>query len=270
MELVDTHCHIQTIGNSASEPTTASLWSSNVNLTADKIIVSAQASGVTSFICIGCSLADSQAAIDFVQARSSCYASIGIHPHEAKSLADNQAKLKEFASLALKPKVIAIGECGLDFHYHYSSKADQMKLLNFQLQLAQKHNLPVILHVRDAFTDFWPLFDNYSGIRGVVHSFSDSQNNLHMAISRGLYIGVNGIATFTKSKAQLEMYKSIPHDKLVFETDAPFLTPVPYRGTVNEPKYIREIVSFVAKLKRTNVEDLAVASTQNARLLFGI
>jgi TatD DNase family protein len=269
MELVDTHCHIQSIGQSNGETNTRALWSKTTDLTADGVIAAAQQAGVTQLLCVGCDLDDSQLAIDFVGKRANCWASIGIHPHEAQHHLSGE-KLSAFAALAQAPKVVAIGECGLDFYYNHSSQADQIKLLEFQLEVARAAELPLIFHVREAFADFWPVFDEYQGLRGVVHSFTDSVVNLDKALERGLYIGVNGIATFTKDPAQLAMYKAIPADRLLLETDAPFLTPTPYRGSVNEPKRLRAVAEFLAELRGESLEALAASTTANARTLFGL
>ena len=269
MQLTDTHCHIQSAEGEAGERTTRRLWEKAGDLTADSIITNALAAEVTKMICVGCDYEDSKLAVSFVQSRPECWASIGIHPHEAQHFAGNDEKLAEFAALVGKPKVLAIGECGYDFYYNHSPKEAQTAILKFQLELAKKHDLPMIFHVREAFDDFWPIYDEYR-VRGVLHSFTDNEENLQEAINRGLYIGVNGIATFTKDPKQLETYMTIPLQNLLLETDAPFLTPTPYRGTINEPKYIREIATFVAQLKGKEVEEVAAATTQNAIRLFSL
>jgi len=268
-EFVDTHCHIQSIGLQEGEPVTRELWA-KAEFTADQVVDEAVAAGVTRLLCVGCSPEDSQLAIDFVQHRDHCWASVGIHPHEAEAALSSGRILPEFAGLATKPKVVAIGECGLDYYYTHSSKADQLRVLEFQLALAQEAELPVIFHVREAFDDFWPVFDAYHGLKGVLHSFTDSAENLEQAIKRGLYIGVNGIATFTKDPAQLDVYRTIPLEKLLLETDAPFLTPTPYRGKVNEPKRVVDVGRFLAELRDESDTTLAAATTRNARHLFGI
>lgn len=270
MELVDTHCHIQSIVLDKGERVTREMWAKEPSLTTAKVVADARSAGVTRLVCVGCDLSDSQAAIDFVRERESCWASIGIHPHEAKHYAGNRPKLEEFASLAGKPKVVAIGECGLDFYYGHSPQAAQTEVLKFQIELALEHGLPMIFHVREAFDGFWPVFDAYSGIRGVLHSYTDSAANLAKAMERGLYVGVNGIATFAKNPVQLEIYKSIPSESLLLETDAPFLAPRPHRGTTNEPKRLSDVADFLAGLRSERLEDLAAATTANARKLFGI
>jgi TatD DNase family protein len=128
----------------------------------------------------------------------------------------------------------------------------------------------MIFHVREAFDDFWPVFDQYKGIRGVLHSFTDSVANLEKAVARGLYIGVNGIATFAKDDKKTVMYRTIPQRSLLLETDAPFLTPIPFRGTINEPKHIRVVAEFLAKLRGEDLETLAGATTSNAKTLFNV
>jgi len=270
-ELIDTHCHIQSIGQQTGEAATRELWASAPGLTADSVVTDALSAGINKMICVGCDLADSELAVQFAGDHTGCYASIGIHPHEAaKALAD-PAVLPAFAALPGKHKVAAVGECGLDYFYENSPRRDQIKVLEFQLALAQRSNLPVILHVREAFEDFWPIFDSFGGnIRGVLHSYTDSKANLREAIRRGLYIGVNGIVTFAKLPEQLEMYKSIPLERLVLETDAPFLTPVPFRGKINEPKQIRTVAEYLAGLRNEQIDVLAQATTDNAHALFDL
>jgi TatD DNase family protein len=167
-------------------------------------------------------------------------------------------------------KVVAVGECGLDYYYEHSSKDDQIKVLKFQMALAEDAGLPLIFHVREAFDDFWPVFDEFKGLRGVLHSFTDSAENMRKGIERGLYIGVNGIATFAKDPAQLEVYKNVPLEKLLMETDAPFLTPAPYRGTINQPKHVGAVAGFMAELRGIDRAELARQTTANAIQLFGV
>ncbi len=170
--------------------------------------------------------------------------------------------------MVTQPKVLAIGECGLDYYYNHSSKEDQIKLLRFQLELAQKHCLPVIFHVREAFDDFWPIYDEYQGVRGVIHSFSANSEVLEQVLARGLYVGLNGIITFTKKPEQLETVKTIPLNRILLETDAPFLTPAPYRGTICQPKHVKTTAEFLAQLRSETVDVVAAMTTRNAWQLF--
>lgn len=268
IELVDTHCHIQSAGHTTGERVTLEKWSKVPDRTPDVIIADAAKNDVTRMVVVGCDLGDSRLAVDFVADKPGTWASIGIHPHEAKRYAGKDTELAAFAALATKEKVVAVGECGLDYYYGHSPEADQAAVLRFQIELALSRDLPMIFHVRDALDDFWPIFDSYKGIRGVLHSFTDTSKNLDMAMERGLYIGVNGIATFAKDPAQLEMYKRIPLDRLLLETDAPFLTPHPYRGTICEPYHIKVIAEFLSGLRGEPLETLAAATTANATRLF--
>lgn len=269
MQLTDTHCHIHEALDSADLSTeTRKKYEKAGKPSPDQIIQNAKDADVTRLICVGTTLEDSQLAVDFVQSRQNCWASIGIHPHEAKHHLSSAAK-RAFAELAARPKVVAVGECGLDYFYENSPKEEQKDLLNFQLQLAEKYNLPVIFHVRDAFDDFWPIFDLYK-VRGVIHSFTATQKELDQILQRNLYVGLNGIMTFTKNQDQLEAAKAVPLTNLLLETDAPFLTPHPYRGTICEPRHIRVIAEFLANLRGESLEQISKTTTANAQKLFGI
>jgi TatD DNase family protein len=254
MELVDTHCHIH-FPEYKFKPET--------------VIKSAQQQGVPRLLCVGCTPSDSKLAIKLAAAYRNVWATIGIHPHEAKDYAGKVDKLNKFAVLVKRPKVVAIGECGLDYFYNHSPAAQQIELLKFQIELAKDNDLPLIFHIRDAFEDFWPVFDAYRPLKGVVHSFSATERELEEVLARDLYVGLNGIMTFTKNPAQLAAARAIPLNKLLLETDAPFLTPTPYRGTINEPKYVRVVAEFLAKLRGESLEQLASVTTKNAQKLFG-
>jgi len=270
MNLVDTHCHIQSIGLKQGERSTRELWAKVDGLTIDRVVQDAQASGVKQMICVGCDLTDSALAVEQVQNRGGLYASIGLHPHEAQQYAGNKALLADFEALVGRPKVVAVGECGLDYFYSHSPREAQIEVLKFQIELALRHDLPLIFHVREAFDDFWPIFESYQGIRGVLHSFTDTVANLKKAKQHGLYIGVNGISTFAKEAEKHVMYRTISQQKLLLETDAPFLTPVPFRGKINEPKHTRVVAEFLAELRGESLEQLATATTANAKTLFNV
>jgi TatD DNase family protein len=276
MNLVDTHCHIQSIDaekTNGAEATTLKLWQKAGDLTAEQVIANAAAADVKQMICVGCTPSDSVLAVEFVKDRPGLFASIGIHPHEAAVYIDDTIQQAAFADLLTDKKaakIIAIGECGLDYFYERSPRQVQEAMLRFQFELALEHDLPLIFHVREAFDDFWPIFDSYQGLRGVLHSFTDSAENLEFALERGLYIGVNGIATFAKDPAQQAVYESIPLESLLLETDAPFLTPTPYRGKICEPKHVRVTAEFLAEKRHEELRVVAKATTLNARKLFGI
>jgi len=277
VEIFDTHCHIQEIVGPESEHTRQK-WHKGGVADPDTVIADARHAGVTRMVCVGCDVDDSALAVDFVQSRDNLWASIGIHPHEAQRYVDDPEALQRFRELATQPKVVAVGEFGLDYFYEHSPKAAQLKILRFQLQLALEHALPMIFHIREAFDDFWPVFDEYAAqakqkgtdFRGVVHSFTASSAVLEQALSRGLYIGLNGIMTFTKDTTQLAAAKAVPLDRMVIETDAPYLTPSPYRGNICEPKHARTTVAFVAQLQDVQPEALAARTTENACRLFNL
>lgn len=287
---MDTHCHIH---------------ESDYPLDIPLVMSNAAKSGVDRLVCVGTDLDSSHQAVQFVQKYENCWASIGIHPHEAN---DSDARLRELSklldkdfndlseappqpdnsksstivrartvpednvikSLKQRSKVVAIGECGLDYFYEHSTAKDQEKALRFQIELALKHDLPMIFHVREAFDDFWPIFDSYSDIRGVVHSYTDNLENLEKIIERDLFVGVNGIATFAKSKDQIEMYGQIPLSNLLLETDSPFLTPVPKRGTMNEPANVWLVAKFLSELRGEGESEIAHQTSANAEKLFNL
>lgn len=269
MELFDTHCHTHELVRKLT-PVYDKWREDGVERTPEGVLAAAEEAGVTRMLCIGTSYPDSALATEFVKNRENLWASIGIHPHEAAT-ALAEGHLEAFAGLVGRPKVVAVGECGLDYFYNHSPKAAQVEVLKFQLDLAVQHDLPVSFHVREAFDDFWPIFDSFEGkIRGVLHSFTDNQANLDKAVERGLYIGVNGIATFAKDEQKRVIYRTIPQRLLLLETDAPFLTPVPFRGKVCESKHVRVTAEFMAELREEPLDGLAAYTTQNARNLFRI
>lgn len=270
MVLTDTHCHIhEATARSAGDDLTHNKWHEAGITEPTTLIDDAQKLGVDRLICVGTSLGDSELAVALAQEQSKCWASIGIHPHESEDHNSNE-HLSAFAKLADKPKVVAVGECGLDYYYEHSPKKHQQQLLEFQLDLAQKHNLPLIFHVREAFDDFLAILSHFEGVRGVIHSFTANTTVLDKMLDRGLYIGLNGIMTFTNDEDQRQAAKAVPLQKLLLETDAPFLTPKPYRGTICQPKHVRVTAEFLANLRGETLEELAEATTNNATTLFGL
>lgn len=267
LNLFDTHCHL----HEAVRRTTPvyDKWHEKGPVDPEAILADAREAGVSRLLCVGTTPADSELAIEFAGAHENMWASIGIHPHEAGDALQN-GLLDTFAALVTRPKVVAVGECGLDYFYNHSPKEAQLEVLRFQIELALKHNLPMSFHVREAFDDFWPVFESYKGIRGVLHSYTDSPENLERALGHGLYIGVNGIATFAREPEKRVMYVTIPQQSLLLETDAPFLTPAPYRGTICEPKHVLVTAEFVSKLRGEELSDLAGTTTRNAETLFGL
>jgi len=253
--LVDTHCHIH--------------WK-DYQLDADEVIERANKNGVNQMICVGTDYDTSKLAIEFAANRKGIYATIGIHPHYATAgLGDLESLIKDNLS-----SIVAIGEIGLDYYQNSIPKQDQADLLIKQIELALNYNLPIIFHVREAYDDFWPIIDKFlekgSKIRGVLHSFTDSSDNLKKAIEHGLFIGVNGYSTFIKDEAKKMMYLSIPINKMLFETDAPFLTPVPFRGKINESAYIKNIAEYHGVVRSISFDEISTITTQNSRELFNL
>lgn len=253
--LIDTHCHIH----------------ESQYYTDDRETVYARAiASDIAMICVGTSQTSSTEAVQFVAAHDETWAIIGVHPHESTEGTDKIAQL-----LAQKPaKLIGIGEIGLDYFYDNAPREAQIDALEAQLQLARDYDLPVSFHVRggsdvahDAFSDFWPILANFSGTRGVLHSFTDTTKNFEKALENDLFIGVNGISTFAKNN---EMWQHIPLEKMLLETDAPFLTPIPLRGKVNEPAFVGNVAEFHASARGLKLEHLARVTSANARELFSI
>lgn len=246
--LIDTHCHIH-------EP--------SYPLDAGETLARARQNGVGKMICIGTSVQSSRQALEFAIRYEGVFAAIGVHPHDTKDGWDDLRALTG-------EKLVAIGEIGLDYFYTHSPREVQIRALEEQIDLALQRQLPIVFHVREAFDDFWPIFDNFSGIRGELHSFTDTTAHMEQALTRGLLIGVNGISTFTKDSKQKEMFASIPLNRLLLETDAPFLTPVPFRGKVNEPAFVEEIAKAHARIHGVSLEEIALATTANATALFAL
>ncbi len=271
MELFDTHCHIhESDVATQGDDATQSRWAKLGYPAPSSLIAEAAEAGVTRLMVVGCTVKDSALAVDVAGLHDKVWASIGVHPHDAETFVADKTAQGRFAALATRTKVVAVGECGLDFFYDNASRAAQEQTLHIQLKLAQKHNLPLIFHVRDAFDAFWPIFDQYPGLRGVIHSFSATEKELADILQRGLYVGLNGIMTFTKKPEQLAAAKAAPLDRLLLETDAPFLTPSPYRDTICTPKHLRRTAEFLSELRGETLERLAATTTANARKLFGL
>ena len=262
--LIDTHAHIHFDDFSG-------------DLT--DVFSNARASKVTSSITVGTTPQDSLKALEFVMNPETIimaqgiklYATAGIHPHEASLGSDG---LKVIGQLARDSKyqglLVAIGECGLDYYRNNSPKAQQHDALEFQLQLAQELELPLVFHVRDAWEDFFKVLKNYPKVRGVIHSFTGTTKEVEQALGYELYFGLNGIMTFTKDQAQLEAANIIPASRLLLETDCPYLSPAPMRGKRNEPSFVKYTGEFLSNLRAEDYTDIARQSSNNAKELFAI
>ena len=241
--LIDSHCHLHDREFFSKEE-------------AEQAIKKAAAADVAKIICIGTDPDDSEAARIFAEKHDNIFYTYGIHPSECQKFA------------AKKPigsnKLVAIGEIGLDYHYTPETREDQIKLFEELLQLATDKNLPVSFHIREAFDDFFGIIQNFPKIRGVVHSFSDSKKTLKRILNEtDFYVGLNGLATYSTLPTP-------PLEKILLETDAPFLAPTPYRGTKNEPAYIKEIAGWLAEKTATTLDEVAKITSENVQNLFGI
>ncbi len=243
--LIDTHCHLHDREFFAEEQ-------------AEGMLKRASENGVEKIICIGTSHEDSLAARDFAESHKNVYWTYGIHPENALEIA--QKSLGTSVSEAL----VGIGEVGLDYHYDGYDRDAQIKLFNEMLQLAKDNDLPVSFHVREAFDDFFGVVANFPEVRGVVHSFTDSKKTLKQILNETDYfIGVNGLATYSTLPTP-------PLERILLETDAPFLTPVPFRGIINECAYIRNIAEWLSEKLGVDFKIIEKETTENARKLFGI
>jgi TatD DNase family protein len=255
MEFVDTHCH---------------LHFDSFQPNRDEAYNSAIAAGVNKIICVGTTLEDSHKACHYAHTKDGVWATAGVHPHDAAKFLEDPDRAEKLANLLKMPKVVAVGEIGLDYYKSTTPQDIQETALRAQLEVGLPSGLPFSFHVRDAWVDFWRIIDDYSGVKGVVHSFSSGRKQLDAALGRGFYIGLNGIMTFTKDEAQLAAARQVPLDKLLLATDAPFLAPVPFRGETCQPKHVVNVAEFLAKLRNQSVEELSLATTENAVRLFGL
>lgn len=241
----------------------------------DIIFDNARASKLEAIITVGSDDTNSKNALEFCYKYEpkgiSLYASAGLHPHDTEDAEDKLLTIKDLVlEGGYSDKLVAIGECGLDYFKNYSTKKSQFTALEFQIELAIDQGLPLIFHVRDAWDDFFAIMKNYKDARGVIHSFTGTPKEVELASQSGFYFGLNGIMTFTKDESQLEACKLIPANRLLFETDCPFLSPEPKRGKRNEPANLIYIAEFIAKLRNQTLADLSKQTTTNAKTLFGL
>ncbi|WP_069999582.1 TatD family hydrolase [Cellulosilyticum sp. I15G10I2] len=196
------------------------------------------------------------------------YCSIGVHPHEVKDLQEHA--VEELRSLASRKKVVAIGEIGLDYYYDFSPRDVQKRWFIKQLELAQEVELPVIIHSRDASGETFDIIKQSGLKEGVIHCFSGSVELAKEYVKRGFYIGIGGALTFKNAKKTVEVVKEIPIESILIETDAPYLTPVPFRGKRNDSSYLKYVVEKISEIKELDVHAVSEITCQNARKLFRI
>src|SRR5215470_1462524 len=196
------------------------------------------------------------------------YTSVGVHPHDAKKIEERHyAQMKEYAK---HTKVIAIGETGLDYFYDNSPRELQREVFRNQLAVAKELDLPVIVHTRDADTDTEEILKQAAPIRGVIHCFTSGDRLAQSALDMGLFISFSGIVTFPNAKALAEIARRIPADRILLETDCPYLAPVPHRGKRNEPGFVADTARFVATLRGITLDELATHTAANFHKLFAV
>ena len=252
--LIDSHCHLNYPGLVEDEAA---------------VLTRARARGVSGFLNISTRQSEWEHVVAAAERHPDVWASIGVHPHEADAHPDlGTAALVEGAT---HPKVVAIGECGLDYHYDKSDRDSQKARFRAQIQAARKARLPLIIHTRDAEEDTAAILAEKAargGVRGVLHCFTGTQWLADRALELGFFISLSGIVTFKNARALQEVAKAVPDDRLLVETDAPFLAPVPYRGKTCEPAFVADTAAFLAELRGTTPERIAEITTANFFRLF--
>ena len=234
----------------------------------NEVIKRAKENGIDYILNIGINSESCRKAITLADSYDFIYASIGIHPHDAKDVdEDTYAVLK---SLANNKKVLAFGEIGLDFYRNLSPKGIQIKRFREQINLANELKLPVVIHNRDAHKETLEILkeEGAKNLGGIIHCFSGDYSMAKSCIDMGFYISIPGTITFPKAVELQEIVKKLPLSKILIETDCPFLTPVPYRGKRNEPSFVRYVAEKIASLKDTPLEEVAEITSQNFRSLF--
>ena len=251
--LIDTHCHLDF---------------KDFNDDRAAVLKRSRDSGIGVIINVASSMEGTARSIQIAGENDFIYASLGIHPHEADSVSGNDIKL--FAEFLDKPKVVAIGEIGLDYYKNISSKENQKKLFIKLLEIAKDTNLPLIIHNRDAYIDTIDILKNITGssVNGVMHCFSGDEKFLKICLDMGFFISFTCNITYKNADSLRKIVKLVPMDRLLLETDAPFLAPQDFRGKRNEPMHVKYVAEEVAKIKGISFEEAARITTENAIKLF--
>lgn len=255
LQLVDSHCHLDFPDFADDLPA---------------LLDRARAMGVTQLLSISTKLSTHAPILALAQQYPQIYCSLGIHPHHASAEGVGHAAAMR-ALIENQPKIVAIGECGLDYYYDFSTPADQQASFQEQLRLARAMDLPVIIHTRDAEADTIAMLEDGGagkGLRGVMHCFTGSAELASRALDWGFYISFSGIVSFKSAASLQAIARDVPADRLLIETDAPYLAPVPMRGKRNEPAYLRHTAEFVAQLRGVTLAQLAAETTANFYRLF--
>jgi TatD DNase family protein len=255
VKLVDSHCHLD------DEKFAADF---------DAVVERARAAGVDRMMAIGTGDGppDLEVAVRLADRHDCFYATIGVHPHDAaKATAASFDRLRE---LAAHPKVLAIGEIGLDYHYDFSPREVQREVFREQLRLAGNAGKPVVIHTREAWDDTLSLLDEHRPRALVMHCFTGGEDEARQCLDRGFYLSFGGVLTFPKAENVRQAARIVPEDRLLVETDAPYLAPVPHRGKRNEPAFLVDTVRKLAEVRGVDAAHLAQVTTSNFERLFGL
>ena len=236
----------------------------------DEIIRYLHDDGIEAVLNPGADLKSSKKAVEIAEKYPNIYAAVGCHPHDTKYMDDETMNI--FRELAKSKKVVAIGEIGLDYYYNNSERDVQKKWFREQIRLAKELDLPYIVHDRDAHEELLRIMkeEHYDGARGVLHCYSGSVEMAREFIKLGFYISLAGPVTFRKARVPKLVAKEIPFDKLLIETDSPYLTPEPFRGKRNEPMYVRFVAEEIAEIRNVSLDEVAEKTNQNFKTLFNI
>lgn len=253
------------------------LFDTHVHLNAEQfeedlteVIVRAQEAGVSNMLVVGFDCPTITRAMELVEQYDFLYAAVGWHPVDAIDMTD--ADLDWIESLAAHPKVVALGEMGLDYYWDKSPKDIQMEVFRKQIRLAKKVKLPIIIHNRDATEDTVSILkeEGAAEVGGIMHCFSGSVETAKICVDMNFYISLGGPVTFKNAKKPKEVAAEIPLDHLLIETDCPYLAPHPYRGKRNEPAYVKLVAEQIAEIKQISIEEVSQVTTANAKKLFVI
>jgi len=247
--MIDTHCH---------------LYDKKLYNDLDSIILNAKKMNISKMICIGDNLTTSEQSIQLSEKYPNIYATIGIHPHEAKNAPENYLDIIKQKNK--HNKVVAIGEIGLDYHYNFSAPNIQKKIFLEQLELAKTLNLPAVIHCRDSYEDLYEIILKSKNTAGVIHCFSGNLEFAHKIIELGYYISFTGMITFVEELEHI--IKNVELKHILVETDSPYLAPVPYRGKVNQPAYVNKVAEKIADIKNVSIQEVDTVTSNNASLLF--
>jgi len=253
MKLFDTHVH---------------LLSERYEQSAQSMVDAFSDSGIVGVIEASSDEVYSKKAVALAEANDSVYCAVGVHPHDAKDASKNYIQV--IGDLAKSQKVVAIGEIGLDYHYDFSPRNIQMRVFREQIELAKSLDKPIIIHSREATKDTLDALKSLAPVKGVVHCFGGSAETARILIDMGLYISFTGTLTFKNAHKVVEAFLAIPMDRVMAETDCPYMTPEPFRGKTNVPKYVRFVIEKMAALKGISAEDMAAQNIQNAKACFGV